>query len=183
MASSPIAVGTTNTTLGSIQTGQTPRIGIQSLTISHQGEAFIKGWESLVLHYYDDAFHYCTVGWGHLTGGHRNCHTQNIVVNTPITLSQAQILFNADKQRIEQNVRNEIHVPLFQREFDALCSLAFNTGSLMIAPHLRTKINQGQYADAAEELRDITNGGLTGLVVRRQREYDLYLHGIYNANH
>ncbi|WP_428984123.1 glycoside hydrolase family protein [Ralstonia psammae] len=77
-----------------------------------------------------------------------------------------------------------IRVPLYQREFDALCSLAFNVGDIArIAPGLCRKINSGAYSDAAKEFLDITNGGISGLVKRRRQEHGMYLSGNYDSTH
>ena len=58
---------------------------------------------------------------------------------------------------------------LYQYEFDALVSLLFNLGSLRKAPLLKSKLNSGDYAGAADEFLDITNDGTTGLVTRRRK--------------
>lgn len=65
----------------------------------------------------------------------------------------------------------------------SLGPIAFNLGGFAHAPNLRNKINQGQYAAGADEMLDITNGGTAGLVLRRQREHDMFMNGVYNWVH
>jgi len=62
--------------------------------------------------------------------------------------------------------------------------LAFNVGYIAkVAPGLCKKINSGAYANAAKEFLDITNGGIAGLVKRRQQEHSMYLNGNYDSTH
>lgn len=157
---------------------------IAQLRLSDRGEAFIKDYEKLRLDYYDDDFGYCTVGWGRLTGGKTSCASQGIKKGASISLEEAQRIFNEDKDDHEEYVKDAISAPLFQHEFDALCSLAFNIGSLQKkAPSLCKKINAGKYQDAAVEFLDITNGGVSGLVKRRKQENAMFLRAEYDSTH
>ncbi|HWV05150.1 MULTISPECIES: lysozyme [unclassified Ralstonia] len=154
------------------------------LFLSFAGQAFIKDWEKIVLKYYDDDFDYCTAGWGHLVKGKRSCRDLGIAVNTPISLVEAERFFRLDVSKHEDVVRRAIRVPLYQHEFDALCSLAFNVGDIAkVAPMLCHKINTKRYAEAARELLDITNRGIPGLVKRRRQEYDMYISNLYDSTH
>lgn len=72
---------------------------------------------------------------------------------------------------------------LHQYEFDALISLLFNMGSMKKAPLLTSKLNQADYAGAVDEFSDITNGGVSGLVNRRQKERSLFLNGVYESSY
>ena len=91
----------------------------------------------------------------------------------------------------EKAVQRDITVPLYQYEFDALVSLLFNTGSNFLnvggAGNGETKIkkyiNSGQYAKGANEMKDVTNGGLLGLVKRRNSEIKLFNTNVYDASH
>lgn len=160
------------------------RIPIAQLHLSALGEAFIKDYEKLRLDYYEDSFGYCTVGWGHLTGGETTCTSQGLSVGVTITEAEAQALFDGDKDNKQVIVKRSITAPLYQHEYDALCSLAFNIGSLSRkAPSLCRKINAGDYAGGAAEFLDITNGGLTGLVKRRKQENAMFLTANYDSTH
>lgn len=160
------------------------RIPIASLKLSALGENFIKDYEKLRLDYYDDAFGYCTVGWGHLTKGRTSCASQGISTGKTISRHDAQSLFDEDRAEHELIVKDAIRVPLYQHEYDALCSLAFNIGRLSKkAPGLCKKINSGDYVGAAVEFLDITNDGISGLVKRRAQENSMFLKANYDSTH
>jgi GH24 family phage-related lysozyme (muramidase)/LysM repeat protein len=166
----------------SAPTGQ--RIPVASLKISAQGKNFIQDYEKLRLDYYNDAFGYCTVGWGHLTDGETSCASQGILVGKTISLQDAKDYFSDDAARHEKFVKSAIHVALYQHEYDALCSLAFNIGRIeKKAPTLCRKINAGDYAGGAVEFLDITNNGLAGLVKRRKQENAIFLRADYDSTH
>ena len=157
---------------------------VAQLSLSGKGELFIKDYEGKRLSYYEDHLGYCTVGWGHLTGGKTSCASQGIVIGKAITEQEAQSLFDKDKVKHERIVKASITAPLYQHEFDALCSLAFNIGSLAIkAPTLCRKINAADYAGGAHEFLDITNGGTSGLVKRRKQENAMFLDANYDSAH
>ena len=157
---------------------------VAGLRLSEAGEAFIKDYEKLRLDHYEDHLGYCTVGWGHLTGGKTSCASQGIKIGSKITVDEARSLFSDDKRRYEAIVKRAFSVPLFQHEFDALCSLAFNIGDLLRkAPNLCKKINESRYTDAAVEFLDITNGGNEGLVTRRKQENAMFLRASYDSSH
>ncbi|KFG94922.1 peptidoglycan-binding protein [Burkholderia paludis] len=163
-------------------TGQ--RIPIAQLKISDQGKEFIKGWEGVRYdtakansYYYNDSKGYCTVGWGHLIAESSCAANGYIAMSSKITVAEAQTLFDNDVAVIEGRVKNAISVPLYQHEYDALVSLAFNMGSLSKAPSLCRKLNNGDYTGAPVEFLDIENK------TRREREHDMFCLGTYNSNH
>ena len=157
---------------------------VAGLHLSQQGEAFIKDYEKLRLDYYEDHIGYCTVGWGHLTGGKNSCASQGVKIGSKITLEAAQSLFDEDRKLHEEYVRKSITAPLFQHEFDALCALAFNIGNLKVkAPSLCKKINESKHQEAAVEFLDITNDGTSGLVKRRKQENTMFLSAKYDSTH
>ncbi|WP_309559846.1 glycoside hydrolase family protein [Burkholderia glumae] len=160
------------------------RIPIAQLKTSDQGKAFIKGWESVHYdatkentYYYNDSKGYCTVGWGHLIAKSSCAANGYIAMSSKITVAEAQTLFDNDVAVIEGRVKNAISVPLYQHEYDALISLAFNMGSLSKAPSLCRKLNNGDYTGAPVEFLDIENK------TRREREHDMFCLGTYNSNH
>ncbi|MFB9126659.1 LysM peptidoglycan-binding domain-containing protein [Paraburkholderia dipogonis] len=160
------------------------RIPIGQLKISEQGKAFIKGWEGVYYdetkthtYYYDDSKGYCTVGWGHLIGESSCTANGYVAMSSKITVAEAQTLFENDVTIIEGRVKNAINVPLYQNEYDALVSLAYNMGSLSKAPSLCRKLNSGDYAGAPVEFLDIENR------TRREREHDVFCLNVYNSNH
>ena len=93
-------------------------------------------------------------------------------------------MFSEDRNDHEDYVKAAINVPLYQHEFDALCSLAFNVGRILkVAPKMCQKINSGDYLGGAAELLDITNGGVSGLVKRRKQENAMFLRAEYDSVH
>lgn len=157
------------------------RIPIAQLRLSEQGKNFIKAYEKLRLDYYDDAEGYCTVGWGHLVA-YKSC--ASLSKSGGISLDEANAIFNEDVLKHEELVHSVITVPLYQHEFDALCSLAFNLGAIARkAPKLCKLINSQKYEQGAREFLDITNGGLKGLVKRRRQEYDMFMEAKYDSTH
>lgn len=154
------------------------------LSLSPAGLAFIQDYEKLRLEYYEDSEGYCTVGWGQLTGGKASCASQGIKLGDKITRAEANDLLRNSCLKAEGRVQKAIRSPLYQHEFDALVSLAFNCGDISkIAPTLCRKINSKQYEEAAVEFLDITNGGTRGLVKRRQQERSMFLTAKYDSTH
>lgn len=160
------------------------RVPIAQLKVSDQGKLFIKGWEGVHYdaakentYYYNDSNGYCTVGWGHLIAKSSCAANGYIAMSSRITVADAQVLFENDVSVFEGRVKNAISVPLYQHEFDALVSLAFNVGSLSIAPRLCRKLNDCDYVGAPAEFLDIDNR------TRREREHDMFCQGVYNSNH
>jgi GH24 family phage-related lysozyme (muramidase) len=82
-----------------------------------------------------------------------------------------------------QVVKKAIQVPLYQQEFDALVSLAFNTGGIKKFPKLIAKVNTKDYSGGCDEFADITNGGTEGLVKRRQAEMKIFRNNVYDSSH
>jgi len=93
-----------------------------------------------------------------------------------ITEAEAEALLVKDLKRFEDAVNRLITVELTQNEFDAIVSFAFNCGNGALEEStFRRRINSGE--DKAlcftEEFPRWNNGGLPGLVRRRQAEIDL----------
>ncbi|HHR6079224.1 TPA: glycoside hydrolase family protein [Providencia alcalifaciens] len=161
------------------------RLDLNSLSISERGKEFIKKWESMQLSAYNDSEGFCTIGYGHLIS-RNSC--ENIILDNDfsdgITEEKANELFNIDLVRFENAIKRDVTVKLFQHEYDALVSLLFNCGSNFLkdgkAPKLLSSINMENYETAANELLDITNNGVPGLVRRREAERSIFLLGDYS---
>jgi lysozyme len=80
-----------------------------------------------------------------------------------------------DSQKFEGALKECVHVPLHQHEYDAFISLAYNIGAgAFCRSTLVRKLNAGDYEGAcAEILRWNKAGGkvVRGLVVRREAEH------------
>jgi len=100
-----------------------------------------------------------------------------------ITEELAEEFLRRDVAQVDQGLAKIIHAPLTQGQYDALVSLCFNLcGGAQrlpaIAPRLVAKLDEGDYAGAANELLDIdkANGKvLPGLVRRRAAERALFV--------
>jgi len=164
------------------------RSDINDLHTSEKGKEFIKGWESLRLSSYNDSRGYCTIGFGHLIEEDR---CENITLPPEFINSIDEVkalgLFDNDLAAVEQGVKRSISVDLYQHEFDALVSLLFNCGAFFLseggAPKLLTLLDAEKYEQAANEFLDITNGGDSGLIGRRQAENNIFLNNVYNSAH
>lgn len=169
---------------------QTQRLPIDGLSISEQGLQFIMEWEKFSEKLYDDSEGYCTIGWGHLVNGKNSCellkknsNQEYLKYKNGITSNDAKKLFANDLKSTSEQIKKLILVPLFQHEFDALMSLAFNTGGLKKFPKLMTNLNTSNYSGCCDEFADITNNGVTGLVKRRLSEMKIFRHNLYDAKH
>ena len=80
-------------------------------------------------------------------------------------------------------IKESVSVPLYQQEFDALVSLAFNTGGISKFPKLMSKLNTKDYSGACDEFADITNHGTSGLVKRRNAEIKMFRNNVYDSTH
>lgn len=111
-----------------------------------------------------------TIGYGH-TGG--------VTPGEHITQAQAEQFLKNDLQTAESAVRDSIHVPMTQNQFDACVSLAFNIGGSGFAKSdVASRLNAGDYSGAQQafgEYNHIANGDvLPGLTSRRAAEAALF---------
>ncbi|WP_231889184.1 glycoside hydrolase family protein [Mangrovibacter phragmitis] len=160
------------------------RIPISELNVSDKGKAFIKGWESFSSIAYNDSEGFCTIGYGHLIA-RTKCENIGLPdeLKNGITITEADDLFESRIPGFVSELKSSVSSDLHQYEFDAMISLLFNMGSMSKAPLLTAKLNQKNYAGAVDEFSDITNGGVSGLVKRRQKERSLFLQGVYDYSH
>jgi lysozyme len=138
--------------------------------VSPEGLEKLKQFEGLELTAYQDVAGIWTIGYGH-TGGVKEGDT--------ITLEEAELLLRKDLRRFEATVSKVITAKLSQNQYDALVSFTYNVGErAFIKSTLRRKLNQGDYAGAAEEFpRWVYAGGkiVKGLQNRRAQERALFL--------
>lgn len=110
-----------------------------------------------------------TIGYGHTSG---------VFEGQTITEEDAEELLRKDLMWFEQEVVKLILPKLTQNEFDAIVSFTFNVGSGALAEStFRRRINSGEPKALCfqEEFPRWTNGGLAGLVRRRDAEVQLAL--------
>lgn len=152
-------------------------------TISDDGRGFIQRREALRLKPYLDSIGKRTIGWGHLM--------QPSDPNVPITMQEAQALFDGDVLHVEERLNDVLAVDPGQWAFDALGSMLFNAG--VGAIHEGTKLlmylnaapdeSGRDYApDAIIEFLDFCHAGgalVSGLLLRRAMEARIWARGEY----
>ncbi len=174
----------------------TPRQNIANYKTSEKGRDFIKEWESFRANAYNDGeggkTGNCTIGYGHLIAN-KTCEEITLPeqFKNGITKAEAERLFNERLVTFENAVKRDITVPLSQNEFDALVSLLFNTRPTFLndggkgrgETKIKQHINAGRYHSGADEMADVTNGGVAGLVKRRKAEINMFKNNVYDASH
>ncbi len=157
------------------------RSAISELNVSDKGKPFIKEWENFRSTAYNDSEGVCSIGYGHLF---ERTKCENILLpeefKNGITNSKADELSESRLSDYVRELKGAVNTDVYQCEFDALVSLLFNMGRMIKAPQLTFKLDQGNYEGAANQFLNITNGGVSGLVTRRQKEHCLFLTAVYD---
>lgn len=133
---------------------------------------FIKKYEGFRANAYRCPAGVLTIGYG---------HTDGVKEGDVVTQYEAEELLLEDILVTMEGLAPFINVPVTEGQCIALTSLAFNIGVQGVVrkcPKLMRALNSKDYEEAAEQFLDITNGGMPGLVKRRQAEHDLFLEGI-----
>jgi GH24 family phage-related lysozyme (muramidase) len=158
--------------------------------LSAEGLTLLKSIEELHLTPYDDQtgkditawVKGATIGYGHLISkGEWPTYKNGILA------SDADALFQRDLEPFVTTVRDDIHVPLEQRQFDALVILAFNIGrSAFSGSSVRALINDPSAPstypslEAAWKAWNKSQGKvMRGLENRRASEWRIYTEGVY----
>ena len=142
------------------------RLGVGALAISGACIVNIALNEGYRGDAYKDAVGVPTVGYG---------ETKGVTMKSKTTPDRAliQLLFSANSHA--DDIRQCIKVPLYQHEFDAYVSLAYNIGAKnFCGSTLVRKLNAKDYAGACSEIRRWNKAGgkvLSGLKKRREQEY------------
>ena len=143
------------------------RTSILALCVSATCLVGIAGFEGYRSDAYRDITGIPTIGYGETAG-------VKIGQKTTPDRALAQLLVSANKHA--DAVRQCVKVPLYQHEFDAYVSLAYNIGpAAFCGSTLVKKLNTGrQYAEACNEILRWNKAGgkvVPGLTKRRQAEY------------
>ncbi len=132
---------------------------------------------------YENARGYPTIGIGHLIrDNEREYFSQFLGGRSKMTHEQVTDLLRQDLPKYEDPVAKRIEKPVTDEMFDALVSLAFNTG-----PNSRSvksaieAINNEDYQAASDAIRSGPQSSkgvkMAGLVKRRNEEADWFLSG------
>lgn len=153
------------------------------MTLSLDGELFIKQHEGFSLVPYKDGGGKWTQGWG---------HTEDITEASPdCDKSKAQEWFKKDVANVERLLSKAIRLELTQCEHDALVSFVFNVGpEKFVTSTLLRNLNNWDRQGAAKEFpkwvyithRDTGEKKVDkGLVKRREAEMELFLKDLNKA--
>lgn len=117
---------------------------------------------------YKDAVGVPTVGYG---------ETKGVTMKSRTTPDRALVQLLSSANRHADDIRQCISVPLYQHEFDAYVSLAYNIGAKnFCGSTLVRKLNAKDYTGACTEIRRWNKAGgkvLPGLTKRRHQEYQM----------
>lgn len=151
-----------------------PRLVPAFLTVSAlavAGFALHEGYRRVA---YDDGAGVMTVGFGST----RREDGRPVQAGDAVTPERAVVMLARDADRIGREIARCIgDVPLYQHEFDAFASLAYNIGPAAFCRSTvvrRLKETPPEYAGACEAIRMWTKAGgreLAGLKKRREAEY------------
>ncbi|MBQ3182190.1 MAG: glycoside hydrolase family protein [Clostridia bacterium] len=144
---------------------------------SPEGVNFIAGYESYESEPYNDGYGNWTIGYGHVV--------QDGEMFEYITKSDALTLLATDLKKAERLVieySEQLEIKWDQNEFDALVSLAYNSGGCVY--YVMDALVQG--TDPYDAFRMIVYAGETyskGLYNRRSDEAEIFMYGDYRRNY
>jgi len=170
----------------------TQRQATQELTLSEAGKQWLRDVEQLRLRPYDDQtgreitswLQGATIGYGYLIP-----EVEWRYYREGIDIEEAERLFEEELIKYERSVRDSIHVPMSQYEFDAAVILTYNIGIYAFPDSSVAKlINNSGVVTPYSTLEDAwkawnrSQGVVNrGLVNRRSAEWDIYSKEIYET--
>lgn len=144
------------------------RVQVAALSLSAATLVGIASHEGFVQKAYQDIVGVWTIGFG---------TTENVRPGQTIDPVRALQRALTDVQKFEGALKECVHVPLHQHEYDAYLSLAYNIGSgAFCRSTLVRRLNTGDYPGACKEILRWNRAGgqvVRGLVNRREQEYEL----------
>ena len=153
--------------------GAASRSLVASLVLSAAAIVGIANHEAFSPVAYKDSVGVSTLGYG---------TTQGVKMGDKTTPERALVRLLNDAQNFGAAIGRCVSVPLFQYEFDAYVSLAYNIGTTAFCNSTLVKLlNAGDYAGACLQiLRWDKAGGrvLAGLTTRRKAEYQTCVKGV-----
>ena len=144
------------------------RLAVGALAVSATCLVGIATHEGYRSEAYKDTVGIPTIGFGETAG---------VKMGDKTTPERALVQLLESTEKHADAIRQCIRVPLYQNEFDAYVSLAYNIGTgAFCKSTLVKKLNQGDYTGACNEIRRWNKAGgkvLPGLVKRREAEYEM----------
>lgn len=142
------------------------RVAVTSIVVSAAALVGIAGYEGYRSEAYKDIAGVPTIGYGETAG---------VKMGDTTTPERALVQLLSSTEKHADAIRECIKVPLYQYEFDAYVSLAYNIGtSAFCSSTLVKKLNQGDYQGACEQIKRWNKSKgkvIQGLVNRRESEY------------
>ena len=142
------------------------RLAVGALAVSAAALVGIATHEGYRSEAYKDTVGVPTIGFGETAG---------VKMGDKTTPERALVQLLESTEKHADAIRQCIHVPLYQHEFDAYVSLAYNIGAgNFCRSTLVKKLNAKDYAGACDEIKRWNKVGgkvLPGLVIRREAEY------------
>jgi lysozyme len=127
----------------------TERLSPSKLILSQAGVDVLADREGNELTAYLDSVGVLTIGIGHTSAAGPPKVYQGMV----ITADQSHKIFRADNTRFRKEALPLVKAPLYQHEWDALCSFLFNVGTTQFAGSTVLKrVNAKDYAGVPEAL-------------------------------
>lgn len=148
------------------------------MNLSEEGIAFIKQWEGFRAKAYICPAGKITIGYGHVLKPNENYDH----LTEGISDSIATDLLLKDLKLVEDNINIKVKAPLFQNQYDALCSLVYNVGcGAFNRSRGLLQLNKENYKDAIIEFFSKERGFVNinankslGLINRRKAEQILW---------
>lgn len=144
------------------------RVTISALAVSAVALVGIALHEGYRGEAYKDVVGVPTIGYG---------ETKGVKMGDKTTPDRALVQLLSSANKHADAIRQCIHVPLYQHEFDAYVSLAYNIGTgAFCGSTLVKKLNAGDYKGACAEIKRWNRAGgkvVKGLVKRREAEYQM----------
>lgn len=138
---------------------------------SEKGRAFLKQQEGFRATPYKDGNGFGTIGFGHKIKPGEMFGALSSV--------EATALLEQDVAIAEKCINDNVHVPLTQNQFDALCSFTYNIGCAgFMGSQVLYHLNRKDYDGAADAFMNWHRPNLEG---RRKREIALFKEGETDA--
>ena len=146
---------------------------------SSEIKKFLKKEEGLSLEAYEIGDGMITIGYGHAEPKSES----QFKIGDVITQRKANELFEEDLETAYKGVKRifedwnqeGIYVGLTQNQFDALVSLAFNTGvqSVRDSKFIQS-IKKKDFKEASQYIKNYNTSSFSGLVLRREKEQEIF---------
>jgi lysozyme len=152
------------------------RIVPSKLVLSQAGVDVLAEREGNELTAYLDTRGILTIGIGHTSAA----GPPKVYQGMTITEEQSHKIFRADNVRFRKEALPLVHAPLYQYEWDALCSFLFNLGTTQFAGSTALKrVNAKDYAGVPEAM--ILWNRPSEIIPRRRGEAHQFATGEYIA--